>query len=254
MAENITFHRLAVLAAVTTGTILGLLSMHGPAVNAGPLRLSPVNVSIVLLPTLFVLSAFARPLRWVFIVVGAGILTGLWCHASDLAGLTWQNCALPGALSSLAWGLAVAWLKPDIMNQDVEPLADREKQGLIAFTVFVVVAYRLTYALLADLPDDKRSLFVNGVEVHHINLGVFALLASLIAWRWARLRLMGLLLIGFGSGSIIDQSGYYLLGSVTDTAYSEVVSWLGAIIAMLIFAIAVQIVGVPWWGPDAGTA
>ncbi len=73
-----------------------------------------------------------------------------------------------GLLLSTLLVAALAWRR----ERPEGPVA--RLSGLAAVVVGTVLACRLVHALLCHIPNDARSIFLAGVEIHHLSLGLLA--------------------------------------------------------------------------------
>lgn len=101
-----------------------------------------------------------------------------------------------------------------------------------AGTVAMILFYRISNELLRGIPNEDRSLFVAGVEIHHYHQGLLVwILALTLASnptlsRWT----ITWLLTGVGAGMVLDQATYAFIANCSDDAYFGLISYSGAII------------------------
>lgn len=110
--------------------------------------------------------------------------------------------------------------------------------------VLVVAGFRVFQFLMlqADMPNEARSIVIGGLEIHHINLGVMlvwtAAMLTAFAGRTRKTRLITGIILTIGIGMMVDQLTYYALRSVSDKAYLELASTVGAVGGLVLVSIA----------------
>jgi glycerophosphoryl diester phosphodiesterase len=100
------------------------------------------------------------------------------------------------------------------------------------------LAFRVSHQFSLDIPNEERSLMIRGVEVHHLNLGLIALVLAGFLRTWGMrggLRWLGLLMYGVGAALYLDESVYICLAEVTDAAYAGTFSTGGGILAIALW-------------------
>ena len=109
-----------------------------------------------------------------------------------------------------------------------------------AGVVGAIVVFRVSNVMLRDLPNEDRSLFIAGCEVHHAVTGALlvALLGMLLATRCLPNALPVALACGVASGFVLDQTTYLMLRNVSDEAYFGAASLAGACAAAIVYVIA----------------
>jgi uncharacterized membrane protein YqjE len=110
------------------------------------------------------------------------------------------------------------------INVKTEP-----KIVLLVFSssLFFAIAYHgLNFYLknYEKIPNEERSIFINGLEFHHINYGLVLLVLVPFLFKYAS-KLSSLkatsmyLFISFIYGTVFDECYYYMLSDMTDAAY-----------------------------------
>ena len=96
----------------------------------------------------------------------------------------------------------------------------------------MILFYRISNELLRGIPNEDRSLFVAGVEIHHYHQGLLVwILALTLASNTTLSRWTGTwLLTGVGAGMVLDQATYAFIANCSDEAYFGLLSYSGAII------------------------
>jgi hypothetical protein len=125
------------------------------------------------------------------------------------------------ALISMIYGLSD--LKQNIYTQI------KSKNIILIFSsslFFITLYHGSNYYLkiYKNIPNEERSIFINGLEFHHINYGLTLLIFIPMLFKYAS-KLSSLkailiyLFIGFIYGTIFDECYYYMLNDMTDDAY-----------------------------------
>jgi len=117
---------------------------------------------------------------------------------------------------------------------------------LITGATVATAAFRISNLLMQHLPNEQRSLFIAGYEVHHAFSGTLALvvLQILLLTRCLPLNAMVYLATGIVAGFILDQALYIPQANCTDEAYFGAVSLSGAVLSLIIYSgVIVRCVG-----------
>lgn len=102
-------------------------------------------------------------------------------------------------------------------------------------------AYRASFFLMGDLPNEERSMVVAGCEIHHALLGTAVLVTVqlMLASRLVRPGRIVMLVYGIAAGTILDQLTYLMLTNCSDEAYGGSLSWSGAIAGYAVLCLLV---------------
>jgi hypothetical protein len=91
---------------------------------------------------------------------------------------------------------------------------------------FMLLYHGLNYylKLYKNVPNEERSIFINGLEFHHINYGLIFLILVPFLFKYAShftklFSSLTYLFIGFIYGTVFDECYYYMLSNMTDDAY-----------------------------------
>ncbi len=157
---------------------------------------------------------------------------------------TWGGLLAPIGLGSAY--LLIAW-----MSSRWQPSAHQrlDQKWLMAFIVIQLILFftiRIQQEVLrADgIPNEERSLMLNGYEVHHIVTGtVLFVIATLmiITPPVKEAFFVAFVLAAIGLQFAADEWSYYFMEVVDDAAYFSSTSWIGAIIAETILICSA------WW-------
>ncbi len=105
--------------------------------------------------------------------------------------------------------------------------------------VLAIVFFQTTNRLLRllDVPNEGRSLVVSGVEIHHLNLGIVALVFLVPVSNGIRNtnvpKYILAVAMGLSLGTLWDEWYYYMSSEVTDDAYFEATNCVAASVAVL---------------------
>jgi hypothetical protein len=112
---------------------------------------------------------------------------------------------------------------------------------LVVTSVATIGAYRGGNQILLslDIPNDERSTFIMGYEIHHICYGILVCaFVSIMRWAEATYKGMGMVescLLGFAIASTADQLIYYMLPIASDEAYFSSMSIVSGVIITIIY-------------------
>jgi hypothetical protein len=112
-------------------------------------------------------------------------------------------------------------------KRTTRPPTTKHIATLLAFAVLTMILYHGSNYYMKfykNIPNIDRSLFIGGLEWHHINFGVIMLLLTplLYARNFLRINSYALYaLLGGIYGTILDECYYYTQTPVTDNAYFE---------------------------------
>lgn len=114
-----------------------------------------------------------------------------------------------------------------------------------ACPICIIPVFRVAGSLLRHLPNEERSLFIAGCEVHHAYEGVIAImvLGILMRTRCVANRLPVVLACGVASAFILDQIPYVLLEDASDASYFGAASLTGAVVGAAAYAAYVVYLG-----------
>lgn len=229
-----------VVGLVVVGWLVSRLVLGWcPPIQAGGLFLNPASLAPLLVALLSIPLVFGRPSRNTAFWLCVGWLcdVGPWLAFRPGTGAVtfgfWDRPSLVGSLVCLVATLAlleIASLKPN-RERRTPPLLPLSlvPAGLVA--VASIVAVRVPYYTMAHIPNEERSVFVGGVEVHHLCWGLAGLILIAV---WTRTdlggtsgRLLALLAYGLSLGFYLDEAAYYLLAEVSDAAYGGLFSMIG---------------------------
>lgn len=193
----------------------------------------------------------ALPVTW---SAGEPRWQALWFFASaaalgDLPALAIRGTAQAEPVRDLAVGgaLALAVLLPAALLGGARPgrsghdgASLRAVAGVGAGALLTIGAFQVFNRMMraAGVANEGRSLIVGGVEVHHLNWGVLLLVGAVLALsrfsppRWARPALLAV--VGLAIGLVADEWLYYAAREVTDEAYFEPLTWLSALLLVLV--------------------
>ncbi len=110
--------------------------------------------------------------------------------------------------------------------------------ALVSCMVVTVTAFRVSQHLTRHLPNEERSLYILGTEIHHAYQGVLlvALFQILLAARCIPVNRFSLSILGVAAGFVLDQVTYVTLIQCTDEAYGSSISLFGALAAVAVFS------------------
>ena len=110
---------------------------------------------------------------------------------------------------------------------------------VIYSSVFFVFIYHLSNIWLVskNIKNIDRSLFINNLEIHHINYGIFLLIFVPFLFKYIsrlsnKLKFLGFTFIGFIYGTVFDESFYYMNEFKTEIQYDKL--YLNNIFILLI--------------------
>ena len=204
-----------------------------PPLLVGSLWLTPAQMAGPALLLASFVACFGRrgpgPVFWGCAGWSADVLVWLVVRegaASPHHG-PWSTAALLGSGIGLAVVLSLSRIPGD-RNTAGPTLYPAMSTWVVFVAALTVVAYRLAFSATQHIPNEERSLFIGGVEVHHWNHGVIGALivgafASRSGWRFLP-RLAAATVLGAAAGSLFDQLGYGLLADVSDAAYGGALS------------------------------
>jgi glycerophosphoryl diester phosphodiesterase len=99
-----------------------------------------------------------------------------------------------------------------------------------------VLLYRASFSLQKGIPNDERSIFVHGVEIHHMIPGLLVLaLVGVLSFRrplWRRIWPFAAVVYALAAGTYLDQIGYAMLAEMSDKAYGGSQSLSSAVVAL----------------------
>ncbi len=112
---------------------------------------------------------------------------------------------------------------------------------LISVPILIVAFFRITYLMIRHLPNEERSVFLFGSEIHHAYIGALGIIIcnAIASRRDPNLVYSLSLVLSISMGVIIDQLTYIMILHVTDAAYSSTLSWLGPIVGVPLIILTV---------------
>ena len=155
----------------------------------------------------------------------------------------WASPVLAGSVSALLVTASVGLILAFFPREDTGLPALYPPYLALVFLCMALAfaAARLLNLLGGSMPNEARSLFLGGIEVHHLNFGLLFVFSS-CAWgatrfrcRWAQP--LAAITLGVGSGLVLDESVYYALEHVSDDAYLEAASLVGGVVVSLVFCV-----------------
>ncbi|MES9831922.1 MAG: hypothetical protein ABW139_06725 [Candidatus Thiodiazotropha sp. DIVDIV] len=170
--------------------------------------------------TFFIFGVIADSIVWWIIRPGT---------FSELAAINpWHESVWFGSMVSLLLCLLAVFIFSPRLSS-----VDRGTRPSILLLIVgylcTVIIYRISYYITLDLPNEDRSIFILGSEIHHV---IFGFIGLIILKLWShssfppRLPVISLLM-GLCFGFVLDQSSYLMLKEVTDEAYGQTISWVG---------------------------
>ncbi len=224
-----------------TGNFLGVVALVLPKIDLMQFSLSIYNVSISAVVLLFFLR-----FRFSALDQGWHLLLGI-----ALFGVPQMIIAdaLPRfTVGLLGAGISITFIA--LMSISKFKLSDyfhdlmRDAPKLLWFSTFAIIVtfifYRISFEFSQHIPNEERSVFIFGFEIHHINFGLLGLLVLMLVsfGRNTRGRVLFLIILGVSLGSMSDQLAYNLLSDMSDQAYGEAISLFGGIIGTIFVAVS----------------
>ncbi|MCG8054897.1 MAG: hypothetical protein JAY94_04360 [Candidatus Thiodiazotropha endolucinida] len=196
-----------------------LISAHQPS--------SKTNQSVNFYLTFFIFGVIADSLVWWIIRPGT---------FSELEAVNpWHESVWFGSMISLLLCLSAVFIFSPRLTS-----VDRSTRPSILLMIMgylcTVIIYRISYYVTLDLPNEERSIFILGSEIHH---AIFGFIGLILLKLWShssfppQLPVLSLLM-GICFGFILDQTSYLMLQEVTDEAYGQTISWLGLILGTML--------------------
>lgn len=201
-------------------------------------------------PGLAILAAIALPATWARSdsVCWLAWLTAAAAALSDAPSAAVRSTDLAGRFGEVlgGGGLALAvlggLLAGSHAGRRLTPRAGQE-WCVLALSLVAIAAYQGANRLMVaqGITNAERSLFVTGIEVHHLNWGIAIAIAAVFLLRRAKRNGVqwGLLcLLGFGAGTIWDQWLFYATRSLADPDYfsapMSISGVLGCVLALIV--------------------
>ncbi|XOV87582.1 MAG: hypothetical protein ACFHX7_21945 [Pseudomonadota bacterium] len=133
--------------------------------------------------------------------------------------------------------LVMAAIRPRKIAFSPQKLDWTLSAAFLAGYLTLVLAFRFSYWITFEIPNEDRSLIVAGVEVHHLIFGVFLLGLATVLARYSLYfgTHFGGFCAGAAIGTITDQLGYLLQYEVSDLSYNSPFSWSVPIFYLLYF-------------------
>ncbi len=150
---------------------------------------------------------------WAVSLVFLVVVSGLWW--------IFRNMRIPRLFSSLRYGII--------------------STILISVPIIVVTIFRIHYSIMQHLPNEERSLFLVGSEIHHAYIGALCIILCNALTRRLDSNLMYYFsfLLSISIGLIIDQITYVMMFHVSDAAYSSTLSWIGPIVGLCLIIVTI---------------
>lgn len=216
---------------------------------AGGFAILPGHIGMMVLP-LAVLGLLSHPTRYTLVLVG--VCGGL--ASTDFISVITMASEGPNVMRSVtdarvsaAVGFASALLASLLAyffqtRQRPKP-SRRAVWACLAVLLLTVVAYRVHYAVMvhSGVPNEERSLMVYGYEFHHIYSGTLILWmvmgVIMVRPKWVA-SVIGMMIMGFAIASTADQVTYFCQSEVSDEAYGNPTSLIGAFAAAAVYGLA----------------
>lgn len=116
-------------------------------------------------------------------------------------------------------------------------LGQRSLWLIVLLSFIIPIFFRVQHIFTQHLPNECRSLFVLGFEIHHGVQGLLILIV-LVTLYVAEIYFptyLWVLGLSVAAGMMLDQASYLMLARVTDVAYSGMFSVFGAAFSMSLF-------------------
>lgn len=158
--------------------------------------------------------------------------------ATLFAPVSWAGSAILGAMLLAVWAAGGRGDRGDGAGRHelhgfLRRLGRPTLQAILV--IGSVILFRAVQGVLAaqGFPNEQRSTFIWGYEVHHFAYGAVMLCLGL-AWAAPSTAAGSFpsLLIGLGAGFVADELLYYYLIEVSDAAYFGGISWAGAVLGV----------------------
>jgi len=128
----------------------------------------------------------------------------------------------------------------------------KELLTIVYSSLFFILIYHSSNIWLVSkgIENKDRSLFINNLEIHHINYGIFLLIFVPFLFKYIsrlsnKLKLLGFIFIGFIYGTVFDECFYYMNEFKSENLYDKL--YLNDITIMLISLIIMVISFFIWF-------
>jgi hypothetical protein len=213
---------------VLLGCALARLGTAWLTLSLGHYTIHPANIAVVALAVWFPVR-HANPWfsRLWYVMLGIALDGMVFLIIKSSYGY-YSSPAIYGAAALLAIYILASVSIRSPISQDFD---DVHPRVMLLCAAIIILVLRLVDFAIAEIPNEARSLFIGGFEIHHINGGVVGLilLDHLRRPRSPFLRSIHDIAAGTAMGSVLDQGLYYALSEVSDVAYREPASLIGAL-------------------------
>jgi hypothetical protein len=153
----------------------------------------------------------------------------------------WDSLVVKGSVACLIIFSGLSFIVYPLgktLSKYDKPISGKMVIAALFLFVLVIVAYRLAYAFTKHLPNDARSIFIMGCEIHHANWGIlaFLIMGMLLVSRPAGTSRILFLVSAVFAAFFFDQISYIQLQDVTDEAYGGAISLFGSIAGGIMYA------------------
>jgi len=158
----------------------------------------------------------------------------------------WDIRLVYGSIISVSVVLVGLLLSSRFCFKTIDRISESNRKYFWIIPIVAVITtaiFRISFLTMQDLPNEERSLIIAGFEIHHafIGIAILVFLSIFIASRCIRNVLMIAFIYGVSAGFILDQCSYLSLAEVSDVAYNDSISWIGAIAGNVVLFICLYI-------------
>jgi len=106
-------------------------------------------------------------------------------------------------------------------------ISNQDFLAITGSSILFLSLYQFYNHLNKSIPNEERSIFMGGMEIHHIHFGLLLLVLTPLFYKYLILskklsnKIIGYIIMGYIYGSVFDESFYYMLTNVTDEAYFD---------------------------------
>jgi hypothetical protein len=213
------------------------------AESIGPAQFVPLIFFVCLFVHLFSRDGWARPF-WTSLGGLASVLFYLMVRrgASPYAWSLANPPVLVGSIVCLVAALISALVTEHLRRDGhsaphVHPiLFPNSFPAVIVTAACCVLIYRVCFLLQRGIPNEERSIFICGVEIHHMIPGLLTMaFLGVLSFRrslWRRIWPFAVVVYGVAAGTYLDQIGYAMLAEMSDKAYGGFQSLGAAVVAL----------------------
>lgn len=235
------------ITAVTIGLIISIWASITYTPTSNLLFIHPANIGMILAPLVFVSRNVGLCQRAIWQIIIGLVLGGAFFIAVRQVEKVDVSFILISSLTVYIFYLLLLSVEKSLSNRNSNAVLILSKKNIItviAIIALLTVMYRYSYYSMLGIPNKERSLMINGVEIHHINIGIILLLlvGTFESFILSFSKAIYIVLISVAIGSITDQSFYIFLNKTTDKAYGESFSTIGAIILPFFIGIMMLLV------------